>query len=312
MSLLVGFLTLLLVGCGPDQPSAAQCASGATPADGAPRAPSSASSSPLDKTATLTFRRNGAEVRKLSLGAMLETLKTETVVAYDPYYNREKSFRAFPLARVLEAGFAGQDARFAELELVLRAKDGYTVAMRGSRLMEDGGFIAYEDTEVPGWEPIGQQRANPAPFYFIWSKKGQASLETHPRPYQLAAIEIIRFEEAFPKTVPTGLPKDDPGWSGFATYREQCVHCHAINRQGGRVGPELNVPQSIVEYRPIDQIKAYIKNPLEFRYSTMPPHPSLTAADLDALVAYFRAMSTRKQDEDALAGDAAKKGAAGP
>ncbi len=41
---------------------------------------------------------------------------------------------------------------------------------------------------------------------------------------------------------------------------------------------------------------AYVKNPQSFRYTTMPPHPHLTDADLDALVAYFRAMSALKHD----------------
>ena len=36
-----------------------------------------------------------------------------------------------------------------------------------------------------------------------------------------------------------------------------------------------NVPQSIVEYRPEAQIRAYIRNPLTFRYGAMPPHPHL-------------------------------------
>ena len=179
--------------------------------------------------------------------------------------------------------------------------------MRGTRLLEGGAHIAIEDVDVPGWEPIGPQKANPGPFYLVWTKPHQQSLETHPRPWQLAAIEIVRFEDAFPRTVPAGLAEGDPGWKGFAVFKEQCVHCHAMNRQGGRVGPELNVPRSIVEYRPVDQIKAYIKNPLDFRYSAMPPHPTMTDETLDAIVAYFEAMKTRKQDEDA-----AKLAAASP
>jgi cytochrome c1 len=95
-----------------------------------------------------------------------------------------------------------------------------------------------------------------------------------------------------------GLAEGTPERRGFGTFREQCVHCHAINRQGGRVGPELNVPKSIVEYRPIDQIKAYIRDPLTFRYSTMPPHPKMTDQDLDDLVSYFTAMKERKHDEE--------------
>ena len=149
-----------------------------------------------------------------------------------------------------------------------------------------------------GWEPIGSQKANPGPFYLVWKNPNQVDLDTHPRPYQLASIEIARFEDLFPRTVPTGVAESDPAWKGYGIFRRECVHCHAINRQGGRVGPELNVPKSVTEYRTAEQIKAYVKNPLDFRYTAMPAHPSFTDADLDAIVAYFSAMKDRKQDDE--------------
>ena len=65
------------------------------------------------------------------------------------------------------------------------------------------------------------------------------------------------------------------------------------------MGPELNVPQSIVEYRPEAQIRAYIRNPQTFRYGNMPPHPALSERDLDEIVAYLGAMRGRKFDPDA-------------
>ena len=76
----------------------------------------------------------------------------------------------------------------------------------------------------------------------------------------------------------------------------QCIACHAINREGGTVGPELNLPKSIVEYRPVDQIKQYIRNPATFRYSNMPANPQLTDQQLDQLIAYFTAMQALKHD----------------
>ena len=88
----------------------------------------------------------------------------------------------------------------------------------------------------------------------------------------------------------------DPAWHGFELFRGECIACHAINREGGTAAPDLNVPKSIVEYRPVAQIKAYIRDPRTFRYGNMPAHPDFADADLDALVAYFRAMKDRKHD----------------
>ncbi|MEZ4293491.1 MAG: cytochrome c [Polyangiaceae bacterium] len=248
----------------------------------------------IDLGAELSFVKGGKTVRKVRLGELLGEVKEERLAVYDPYYNREKTFRGLPLAEVVRRGFQGSDGALPAQEYVLRARDGYTVPMRGSRVFEDGAYVAFADVDVPGWEPIGQQRANPGPFYLVWRKKEQQSLETHPRPWQLASIEIARFEDLFPHTVPS--EGKAAAARGFGIFKEQCVHCHAINREGGRVGPELNVPKSIVEYRPIDQIKAYVRDPMQFRYGNMPAHPFLSDTDLDDLVVYLQDMKERKHD----------------
>ncbi len=247
-----------------------------------------------DPGATLTFRRDGRVVRTLTLGELRAHVPTVTVHAYDPYYAREKTFLALPVDRVVAEGF-GADVH--GVDFVLRARDGYAVPFTAAKLLEPGGHVAFADADVPGWEPIGPQRANPAPFYVVWARPEQQSLETHPRPWQLASIEIAPFETTYPHVVPRGGGAD--AMRGFAIFRTTCFACHAVNREGGRVGPELNVPQSIVEYRPEAQIRAYVRNPRAFRYGNMPPHPHLSDADLDALVAYFRAMKDQKHDPEA-------------
>jgi mono/diheme cytochrome c family protein len=198
---------------------------------------------------------------------------------------------------VLELGFAGRDLALEAQHYVVRAEDGYTVPLEGNRLLEEGGHFAIDDVDTTdGWEPIGRRQVNPGPYYLVWKGEDQGDLETYPRPYMIRTIEISSFEHTFPRTVPTGLPDDDPAQRGFRIFREQCLRCHAINQQGGKVGPELNVPQSIIEYRPEKQIRAYIRKPSTFRYGNMPENPHLTDEDLDGLIAYFRAMSERKQD----------------
>lgn len=252
-----------------------------------------------DAFAELAFVRDGKRVRTMTRAALEAAVPPETWSAFDPYYGRPKTYRALRLSAILSLGFGAPVAELEKLDYVLRARDGYAVPLPGARLFEEGGYIAVADVEVPAWEPIGPQRANPAPFYLVWRERSQASLDTHPRPWQLATIEIAPFEVTFPHTVPTGLPSDARALHGFRIFRTRCIACHAINREGGRVGPDLNVPQSVVEYRPISQIRAYIKDPRTFRYSTMPSHGDLSEADLDAVIAYFVAMKEQKFDPDA-------------
>jgi mono/diheme cytochrome c family protein len=249
--------------------------------------------------ARLVFERDGREVLAIAISDLVRDVPPETFTAFDPYYNKKKTYRALPLRPVLERGFRGLGAPLEAQDYVLRAKDGYTVPIVGARLLEPGAYVAFADVDVPAWEPIGPQQVNPAPFYLVWRGDKQQDLETHPRPWQLTTIAIARFEATFPHTVPTGEASDSPAMRGLASFRAECIHCHAVNREGGRVGPDLNVPQSIVEYRPEPQIRAYIKNPQTFRYSSMPAHPQMTDAQLDDLIAYFRAMKDRKHDPDA-------------
>lgn len=248
-----------------------------------------------DPGAELAFAREGEEVARLTL-AELAAGGGVDVVGHDPYYDKDKKFRAVGLVEVLERVYGPLGLDLREQEFILRASDGYTVPLSGERIVSGRPLLAYADLEVEGWEPIGPQQADPGPFYMVWAGAEQKDLEQYPRPWQLARVEIAPFEQVFPKTLPTGMPEDSAAWRGFAIYKEQCVRCHAMNQQGGRVGPEFNVPQNITEYRPEEQIRAYIRNPRTFRYGNMPPFEHLSEGDLDDVLAYLRAMKDRKDD----------------
>jgi mono/diheme cytochrome c family protein len=270
------------------------------PPESSPDAGARAAAEAEDPSARLEFRVDGRTVRTLTLGELTAIVGAETVENFDGYYHRAKRFRALRLDRVLGEAFGSAvHEPLRSKQFVLRARDGYTVPISGERLLEAGAYLAVRDLDRPGWEPIGPQRANPGPAYLVWREPSQVDLETHPRPWQLAVIEVARIETVFPHTAPAGEPEGSPARAGYAIFTELCIRCHAVNREGGRVGPDLNVPLNVTEYRPEAQIRAYIRNPLTFRYGAMPAHPNLGDRDLDGLVAYLRAMAARKHDPDA-------------
>ena len=255
--------------------------------------------------AVLEFARDGKVVRRLDRAALEKGCGVTTVELDDPYYGRRMTYVACPLVKVLEMGFGEPVADLASADYLLRARDGYVKPATGKRVVEPGGWLALADATrekagEPGWAPIDRKQVDPAPFYVVWSGPGQQDTNLYPWPYQLVRIEIGSIAAEYPDIVPRTAAAGTAAWRGFDIFKTECVACHAINGQGGKVGPELNVPQSIVEYRPVEQIKAYVRNPETFRHTSMPAHEHLSAAQLDDLVAYFRVMSTLKHDPGRL------------
>jgi mono/diheme cytochrome c family protein len=256
-----------------------------------------------DEARTLTFSVAGKVVKRLTFAEIVAACAVERVVVDDPFYQRSKSFLAFRLTDVLALGFGRPIAEFAGENFFLRALDGYAKPASAERLAEPGGRLAFADAEGargddPGWEPIDRRQVDPGPYYLVWTGPGQQDPHRYPWPYQLAVVDRAEFASEYPHLQPAPAGPETPAWRGYATFRRECVSCHSVNGEGGKIGPDLNIPMSIVEYRPAEQIKAYIRDPAAFRRTSMPSHPHLDDRDLDDLLEYFDAMRHRKHDPD--------------
>ncbi|MFM8411219.1 MAG: c-type cytochrome [Alphaproteobacteria bacterium] len=248
----------------------------------------------------LRFTRTGAPSLDVDLATLRAGCGERLVSVDDPYYGTRKTFRACPLRKALEVGFGDDPTWLAGRDVVFRATDGYAKPAPGSRVLEDGGFLAFSDADVdgggaPAFAPIDRKQIDPAPFYVVWTKPGQDP-HRFPWPYCLGEIDARQVTDLYPHVAPVGEKEGSPALAGFETFKSDCIACHSINGEGGKIGPDLNVPRSIVEYRPVEQVKEYVRNPASFRYSNMPAHEYLDDRRLDELVAYFQAMSRRKHD----------------
>jgi mono/diheme cytochrome c family protein len=216
----------------------------------------------------------------------------------DPAYNDgPRTFVGYPLAAAL-GRLEGWDALDPDRHLLrFVCLDGYAFHAPLSALKGGQGMLATGIQGEEGWPSFqrGKSALTPAPFFLVWG--GEPVTRERPWPYQLVTIEVIDRSDR-----DATLAGDSAYAAGRALFEGRCLSCHSINLVGGQLGPELNVPMNILEYRERDQLAAFIRSPQSFRAaSPMPPQSGLSDDELSAILDYLGGMADHKVCDTAAA-----------
>jgi mono/diheme cytochrome c family protein len=249
----------------------------------------------LGVDSVLEFRASGKLVSKISLAELKDKIKSHEINVSNSIAGKEKKYEAFSIKDILNFVYHTQWTSEKYSDIAFIALDGYEAVSKSVTLNEDGGFLAFRDADVnDGWELVGKKKVDPGPFFLVWTGKVQTSINAYPWPWQIIQINLLRFEDQYPTVFPAGANLNSSAYRGFSTFRNRCLHCHSMDRMGGKVGPDLGAPQSIVAYRSKYMIKEMIKHSSKYRYSIMPDHNDLSDSDLDDLYTYFQFQMTAK------------------
>lgn len=249
----------------------------------------------LENRALEVVLNNGTEEvfkKMVPLSEMKAGFEIEEVSHQSPVYAREMSYQGFVLQDVLEKN--GIDYSQVK-EISFYCRDGY-IAKWNPSVTQSELFIAVNETANPdGFTDIaeGKEVVNPQPF-FVMTREAKG-FEEWPWPHQVYKLEV-NYQAEKADHYPEGALEDGQVMLGYNKFKNLCVACHTVNLEGGEIGPELNIPQNITEYREIPYLKQFIKNPSSFRArSRMMTFDFLADEDLDSILAYLSYMADHKK-----------------
>lgn len=236
---------------------------------------------------SVTFSDERGERLRVTAWDLAHRKDARLVTLTDPFYGKVKRYRAVPVRSLLTEAFGPSWIENGVGEMFFEALDGYKSHAKLPLLAQEGGMLAFEDADAPGWEELPKEKVKPGPFYLVWTGADQTPGKGYPWPWQVMAVTPGIVDDLFPKAVPRNYPLKSRAPAGWAIFRSRCISCHAISGQGGSVGPDLNEPKGITTYHDKKHLKAFIHRASEFRHTKMPDFDELEAKDLDDLMAYF-------------------------
>lgn len=275
-----------------------------------PSLPAASFAANLDK---VEFKKEGKAVKTISVNDLRALARERSLEVFEPHERRNRVYRALP-ARAIFAEVFGKDWEKAR-EITFTATDGFQPSVPVKRFLHHDGYFAFAHE---GEEPFtltnklqNDEAVTLGPLYLVWDNIGSKELlETwvSDMPYQIRTIDL-KMKEGFPNMVPPSGSSEDAR-RGFNHFRTQCAACHTINGEGGGKAPELNYPESVVEYIRPEYLKRWILAPQTIRYNTHMPALAEEISNREQvaaeIIAYLKAMSGAKRPPSGNPGDVSR------
>ncbi|MBW2389449.1 MAG: hypothetical protein JRG89_13565 [Deltaproteobacteria bacterium] len=256
-----------------------------------------------DDAPGLTFSLRGRLQSTRALDELEALASAIEIRVFEPYEARPATFRALPFNQILDAIYG--EAWRQEEELLLTCRDGYQPSFPVRRLIDYKAWLAFERSDAATFSILklesGERRSvDLSPYYLVWENLEDLELRNqgdYGWPYQLVGVDLIRAQDRYPSMTPPAEASPEVQ-SGFAAFRVHCSRCHAINGEGGGVGPELNHPLNPVEYREAKWLQQWIRDPASLVPTARMPALNRELADRDRVIeeilAYLGAISKHK------------------
>jgi cytochrome c2 len=247
----------------------------------------------LEKVETTASDTLDIDLVDLKAKGLLKNTQVVTVNE-DPVYHKTKKFNALPLKEILEKFSSVKNLNAADTKVVFECEDGYKPEMPLEKLLSAKAFLAISDVDAPkghDWEQLlkNGQDVKMEPFYVVYEGVSPKDGD-YKWPYNLVKIHFAPLHENDAILV----PKDATAMTGYNLFKKHCQTCHAINKIGGKMGPELNFPKSVTEYWKTDDLKAFIQNPANYRNDVKMPKLGIKPTEASEIITYLEYMSKNK------------------
>jgi cytochrome c2 len=229
-------------------------------------------------------------IAELDLASLAELSMDSVTIAYDNHFQSEQTFLGTDFIPLLDKEgwrdyIAQPDA--AQYKIVFEAVDGYRQQMPLALLYEQHPVLTDQLPTIERWS--ADIRESVLPYYLTW--QGVSSGNGLPYPWGVTRIFLVQEPVAFPLSNLPHISGKDRYETGYQLFNKKCRGCHSINREGGQLGPDLNYPRSVTEYRSKAFLQDFINNPQAYRYNSKMVATALDDQEFEALYGYLKGMS---------------------